>query len=224
MAPNAKLQASLHAVASTLSEVLTDHATEYPSRKKEHLRLQSGVMNLLRMLIELSKKKRNVFTELDAKELIKLITFSEKLKQEIVSLDSKQGLQELIDIDNETIEHLYLAAKELSKRGNFIESADGFTFLTLLNPKRYTFWVELANAEFYSQEFEQALVAYARAYTLNPSDPTGHISSARCYESLGQKNNAIKALDLALVTINSNQAYANWKEQVENEKRRLTFE
>ena len=137
-------------------------------------------------------------------------------------LEEEKSIQEMCGITDETLEHMYRAAKELYDLKDFHAAKAAFSFLTLLNPFRYVFWLGLANSAVYCQAFDCALTAYAFAIEINPSDPICYIYSSRSFEELKQWDNAINALDLALLVIEKNSVYADWKQKIQEEKMRLT--
>lgn len=168
------------------------------------------------------------FTPDIASDLEKLAQYSQSLHiQErkelyIKALTEGSSLQQLCGITEETLEHLYKAAKALYDQKDFQAARAAFTFLTLLDHFRYAFWLGLATSTMYCHAFDSALTAFAFAIQMNPADPICHIYSSHCYDELNQLDNAINALDLALVAIDKNSAYADWKKRVQEEKMRLT--
>lgn len=160
-------------------------------------------------------------------EFEQLIHFAQELAKKeaqenyISNLMQQRSIQEQCGISNEALEEMYKAAKELYDQGNFLTSRAVFTFLTLLNSFRYAFWLGLANSEYHLQAFDSAVLAYAFAIEIKPSDPISYIYSSRCYEELQELDNAINALDLALLVIDQNNSYSKWKQIIQEEKVRL---
>lgn len=189
-------------------------------------RMEDGAFWIVQTLHDLAEKDREMFSEEVIQDLGCLVGLSDIIenKQELfyTQMMQEKCFQEIAGVSDSSLEKMYQAAKSLYEQKNFSHSADAFGFLTILNPNRHAFWLGLANSEFYNQNYEPALFAYAFSSQVNPNDPFTHLFSCRCYEAIGEIANAVNALELALIVIKDQPQHANMKQAVENELRKLS--
>lgn len=110
-----------------------------------------------------------------------------------------KSLQEILGFDDGRMELFYKKASALYSENKFQEAREAFTFLTTLNPFVANFWVGLGMAEQRLEEFNGALLAFAMAMMADSLSPLPHYHTALCYRSLGQHDNALGSIDLALM-------------------------
>lgn len=96
--------------------------------------------------------------------------------------------------DRETI---YSAAYGQYQAGEYETAGDYFHHLVLYNPKDTRYWIGLASAKQMAKDYHGALQAWAVLVLLSKHDPAGHFHAAECYLSLGDKEEAKKAIRLA---------------------------
>lgn len=94
-------------------------------------------------------------------------------------------------------ETIYAAAFGMYERGEYSQSADFFTMLILHDPYEVRFWKGLASSRQMEKKFKEALHAWAIHALLSGQDPMTHFHAAECYLSMGEKEEAKKALALA---------------------------
>lgn len=190
-------------------------------------RLEKGAAELIKAVEDLSKLRPYLIADTLVDDMKNFVTFSLSLFQKkeaeeyFQGLQQEKTLQEICHISDATIESLYQAAKYLYDTEHYEEAANAFAVMTVLNGKRYTFWLALGNAEYVCRRYEPALLAYAMATLLNPLELTCHLQSCRCYEALQQTDNAINALELALLAIGDDRAQFAMKEKIIQHKRSL---
>lgn len=184
-------------------------------------RLENGSAKIIESLIALSKDNKEMMSQDVVDGMLRIAGLSQLIaKNEDAFSDqivAGTSLQELAAINNATVEKLYQGAKRLFDQKQFDDSADAFNFLTTLNPNTYAFWMGLGNSEFHRKKYEEALWAFAWACKAEPSDPTCHLISSRCYKEIGEIDNAINALEIVLYVIEGRPEFTDWKPMVEQE-------
>jgi type III secretion system low calcium response chaperone LcrH/SycD len=128
-------------------------------------------------------------------ELMEKVKDPEVLKQQV---EEGKMLHEILGFDDKTMLKFYLAAKSLFDRQEWKKAADAFLFLTSLNPYVHTYWFGLGMSEELREEYHGALLAYAMAILTEVFNPVPHYHSARCYLALGEKDNAVHSLEMAI--------------------------
>ena len=188
-------------------------------------KLQDGMVSLLTYLIELSKNEPDAMTVEISKNISQMAAIAavltERIDDFLALLTADMTFQEIFALTNETLESLYRSAKYIYEHQNYQEAASAFAVLTIINPTHYIFWIGLGNSEYFCQNYEAALIAYAMAAQADPFDPLCHIFSSKCYEEIKDKTLAINALDLAILTMGDNPTYAELKKKVQESKNRL---
>jgi type III secretion system low calcium response chaperone LcrH/SycD len=106
-------------------------------------------------------------------------------------------LQEACGLSNSSLETLYEQAYDSYTKGKGMEAARYFGLLIALNPFQQKFWMGLAASQQLEKKYDKALQAYALAALLDDRDPIPHYHAAQCYLAMGNKKDAIKALELA---------------------------
>lgn len=192
-------------------------------------RIETGISQLLGALGELKKQHSDVFlkTPLNdiAKDLGKIVAYSlglQKKQEEFMkNLEKGTSLQEICGMSSNTLNVLYQAAKHLYDHEQYNEASDAFAFLCMLNGTLAPLWMGFANSEYLCGRYEQALYGYAIAFQMDPEDLDCHVASAKCYEEIHQIDNAVNALELALLVIEEKNEFADVKQYILQEKQRL---
>lgn len=189
-------------------------------------RLQNGVAKIVESLLALSKDTPDIFSQDVVDGLLRISGLSELIAKDeqgfIDQLFSGTSLQELAVVSDAVADKLYQGAKHLYEQKLYDDAADAFCFLASLNPKTFAFWLGLGNSEFCRKCYDKALWALAFACEADPTDPACHLISSRCYVELGEIDEAISSIDLALYVIEGRDAFKEWKPQLEAEKKRLS--
>ncbi len=210
---------SKEALQARYQKELQDEFTDYRKR------LENGAAKLIGSLTELAKENPELFSQDVLDEIESIIALSEEMETDEGKLGEElangTSLQELAHISDATIDKLYQGARRLYTLNNFTDAADAFKFLTSLNAKNSAFWLGLGNSEYSSGRYKEALYAFTYASQTNPTDPNCHVMSCRCYEALGEIENALNALDLVLFAIANQPEYADWTPWITSEKKRL---
>lgn len=240
-----KADENFHALKTALADVLMDQEMAKPHHllpkktmkerfeKQVDIELQSyrkkldhGASLILESLIHMADKNPEFFSDDVADDLSRIISLSQLLKnnkdQFAEDIKEEKSLQEIAKVSDETIEKMYQAAKKIYEEKQFSDACDAFGFLTLLNDKKYIFWLALANSHFFLKNYESALIAYAIASEINSADIFPHLHSSICYEEIQEFDNAIGELDVALYIISATEQHTDLKEQIEAKKAELT--
>ncbi len=101
-------------------------------------------------------------------------------------------------------ESFYLAAYSHYQSGHWTEAADVFRLLCTRRPLDPRFWFGLGASLQEGGSYFDALHAWAMASLLKKEDPYPHFHAAECYFSLGDAQEAAKALDEAFIKIETN--------------------
>lgn len=187
--------------------------------------MHTGVIQLFRALTEVTTLHPNLITKEVRQDLVKLASFPKVAEEAIEKLkkgaEEDKSYQEILGMSKATVEAFYQAAKYLYEQQHYQEASAAFQVLTFINAKEPLFWIALGNSEYFCHHYEPALIAYALAGHIDLFNPTCHLYSCKCYEELGQIDNAINALDLALIAIAGDATQSVLVQKIDEEKNRL---
>jgi len=110
----------------------------------------------------------------------------------------KEQIEAMAPFGAEEIETIYAAAFGLYEGGDYKKAAGLFTHLIFHDPFEPRFWKGLASAEQMGKRYTEALHAWAVLSLINPELAEAHFHAAECLLSCGDKEEAQKALRLAL--------------------------
>lgn len=233
-----KLEEVIGDAASLLAHLRGEQALE-PPKKQEGLkrefvkelqpivqRMQKGMSLILEFLTSPSTHDTFTLSEETTQQLCQIAAvasvLSDNPQEYLLMLARDKSLQDIFGLSNETMEKLYQGAKFLYEQQNYTESSAAFSVLACISPANHTFWMGFANSEYFCHNYESALMAYAMAGQANSHDPLCHFFSARCYEALKQKDQAINSIELALMVIANQPEYSEWKPRALEHKQRLS--
>lgn len=230
--------------SSALAEALTEEESDKPDLLPKKARqqrwqieidkniadfqkkMENGSSVLLKTLVELSKERPELFSEEIGNGIVSFMKYCTDLpdhqEEYLENLEKGASLQQLCGMSNKVLEAFYQAAKHIYEHQHYDDAVDLFSVLTLFNPKEPVFWLGLGNSEYFCQNYEPALIAYSMAALANPTDPYSHVYSSRCYEAIKDIENAIGALELAILVIGDNPEHKKLKEFLTIEQERLT--
>lgn len=97
-------------------------------------------------------------------------------------------------MDNPDLEKIYAAAYGLYEAGDYSKAAGLFTHLIFQKNFEARYWKGLAAARQMEGDQKAALHAWAVLSILSPADPLPHFHAAECMISLGEVEEAVKAL------------------------------
>lgn len=113
------------------------------------------------------------------------------------ALLKSETLQIAFEISEEEMEELYAEGYAFYEEGKYIQSADTFRWLVLLNPFYMKYWMGLGASQQLLKLYEKALHSYAAAALLDSSSPYPHFYAYECYTHMDEEEEAQKALHLA---------------------------
>jgi type III secretion system low calcium response chaperone LcrH/SycD len=113
----------------------------------------------------------------------------------------KEGRKLLSDDEVETV---YLYAYSHYNSGHWTEAADIFRLLCTRRPLEGRFWFGLGAALQEGGSYRDALHSWAMAALLEKQDPYPHFHAAECYFSIGEEHEGAKALNEAVLRIETN--------------------
>ncbi len=125
------------------------------------------------------------------------VTFSnEELTKIVEALNKGAGIGDVCNVSKEQIEGLYALAYNLYASGNYKDAGTVFQALCLYSHKDYRFWMGLAGCRQAQGDLKGAVDAYSMAGTVELlEDPVPFLYAARCYIRMGDKENAIGAIN-----------------------------
>ncbi len=127
----------------------------------------------------------------------------EELKNRLSNLSNKPidneeaVLQELLEISDEALSVMFVAAHLLKSKGASNLAVKAFQALTLLLPQIGDFWIGLGASLEMQGSKEDALDAYRAATILEPSNPVGYQQAALMAYELNQKDVAREIIQTA---------------------------
>ena len=121
----------------------------------------------------------------------------------------KEPIEKMEIFDDEQIETLYAAGFGLYEVGDYAGACLLFTRLILQDPLQPRFWQALASTKQMNCEYEASLRAWSMLGYLEPENGDVHFHAAECLISLGQKEDALKALNLAENRLNKEHIHYN---------------
>lgn len=133
----------------------------------------------------------------------------------LIKLD--QGILSFADemqINEETLEKMYRAAKSLYDENQYREAALIFNLLLLLEPNQVAFWEGSGHSEFLAENYKNALIAFTEANVKDPQNPIHNLMVAKCYEQLKEYQKALEIIDQLISRLGNDKALDAFKEQV----------
>ncbi len=121
---------------------------------------------------------------------------NEELKKIVEALIEGAGIGDICNVSREQLEGLYSLAYNLYTAGNFKDAGTVFQALCLYDHKDARFWMGLAGCRQAQGDFKGAVDAYSMAGTVKLlEDPVPFLYAARCYIRMGDKENAVGAIN-----------------------------
>lgn len=132
---------------------------------------------------------------LSKKAQLKLKDKEGLLKEELAA---GKTLQEILEASNETMAQFYKAARSLFENGKYVEAANGFLFLVIMNSHNHDYWLGLGMATQMCSDFESAINAYEMAAVYDVENPIPYFYLAKCLFAMHERQSALLALDIAI--------------------------
>jgi type III secretion system low calcium response chaperone LcrH/SycD len=128
---------------------------------------------------------------------------------------------ENISMDDESLENIYQRALALYNEDKAEQSSEAFAILIRERPFHKIFWLGLAASKQKLKEYEKALEAYALTSLIDDHDPMPHFHAAQCYIGLNNKDEAIKAINLAEALAYNDQKFRGCMDRIQTFKNNL---
>lgn len=120
-------------------------------------------------------------------------------KEELVHYFEKGGTwKELLHYDENLMQTQYQKAYDLYQKADYKSAAAVFSYLTVLNPYDYNYWMGLGIAKQSDRFYEEAIVSYTAAEAMNPENPLPHLHLAQCFYALNAHDQAVEHLKQAI--------------------------
>lgn len=131
-------------------------------------------------------------------DLLNPATFDQH-KDQLLEYFGKGGTwQHLLGYSEERMMGHYKRAYDYYQHAQFKEASDCFSYLTMINPYQYHYWMGLGMAKQNEQLYEEALVSYTAAEGIEPQNPLTHLHLSQCYHALQLSDLAIQHLQTAI--------------------------
>lgn len=130
-------------------------------------------------------------------------------------------LQDACDLSEASIDKLYEQAYDFYTSNQGQQAVRYFGMLITINPFQQKFWMGLGASQQLEKQPQKALQAYALAALLDDRDPSPHYHAAQCYLAMGNKQDAVKALELAEAHASVHSSLNAFRERIQNLKAAL---
>ena len=109
-----------------------------------------------------------------------------------------------MQFSKQEIEIIYASGYRFYQQGAYEKAAELFTTLVMYDPFDQRSWKGLAAARQMDQKYQAAVQAWGVLALLSGHAPDAHFHAAECLLSWGEREEALKALQYAEQTLNSN--------------------
>ena len=117
-------------------------------------------------------------------------------------------LKDIKGLTDRNMEAVYNLAYNAYGRSNFDQAEDLFKFLCVYDHMEKKYWIGLGATRQNKRQYEGAIEAFAYAALLDNEDPRPPMQAADCHIALGNKDEAISALQAAIEFAGANPEYA----------------
>lgn len=123
----------------------------------------------------------------------------DKYKDKLASYFGKGGTwQELLGYDDNLMQLQYQKAYDFYQNADYHNASAAFSFLTMINPYQYDYWMGLGSSKQSERHFEEAIVSFTAAEAMNPEEPAPHLQLAQCFYALNVLEETTNQLKLAI--------------------------
>lgn len=134
----------------------------------------------------------------------------EQIQTIVEALFDGATLAQTTGVSQETLEQLYALGHGFYASGNFENALTVFQALSLYDNRDYRFWFGLGATRQALEQFQGAVDAYQMAAIASSlSNPTPYLHMADCLIKLGNKPDAVTALEAAAGTAENDASYAD---------------
>jgi type III secretion system low calcium response chaperone LcrH/SycD len=122
-----------------------------------------------------------------------------KHKDELLGYFEKGGTwKDLLGYDKNLMQTQYKIAYDFYQKADYKSAAAAFSYLTMLNPYEFTYWMGLGIVKQSDRLYEEAIVSYTAAEAMDPENPIPHLHLAQCFYALNLREEAAKHLQQAI--------------------------
>ncbi len=132
------------------------------------------------------------------------------LREELAKDRSPQAIMEISD---ECLSHFYKAARHLFESHHYVEAADAFLFLILMNAGNHDYWLGLGMSTQMAGDFESAIDAYEMAAIYEIENPVSYFYLAKCLFAMHERQSAHQALEIAILYADDAPEFRDLKKQ-----------
>lgn len=126
-----------------------------------------------------------------------LEALKEQVSQHLNSIGAYQPLACSAEENTQIIQELYCSGYNFYENAKYREATDFFKVLTQIDADSVHHWLGLAASLQMQKLHNEALLAYATAIVLDPTDQTIFFHAANCCFALKHVDEGLKALDMA---------------------------
>ncbi len=127
----------------------------------------------------------------------------------------RQGgtFQDLYGVTDNAMEVKYEYAFNLLKQKDYEQALSIFHYLVSLNPYQKKYWMGLGSCQLNQGDHTNAVESYTMSSLIDPNDPTPYLFASYSYLALGQSQEAIQSLHLAVEVAKKDHAYRALEDQ-----------
>ncbi len=119
----------------------------------------------------------------------------EKILEALKEIGDGATLRAMRGLSDAEMEAIYAMGVNFYKAGNYEDAEKVFKFLVMFDHLNSRYWTAMGSLRQVQRKFAEALEAYKFASFLDLQNPKPMYYAAECYLALGQKPEAIMALD-----------------------------
>jgi type III secretion system low calcium response chaperone LcrH/SycD len=121
--------------------------------------------------------------------------------------------QEMAGFSDEAMSTFFHAANTIFKEQRYQEAAEAFLFLAMLDQGRHEYWLGLGMATQMCHQYEAAIDAYEIAALCDITSPVAYFYLGKCLFAVHDRENALRALDLAIENAGEEERFVELKNQ-----------
>jgi len=143
------------------------------------------------------------------------------LSRALLGRSEELKLEKTSELSNEEVVLLHQLVKKIFADGRLEDASDCFLVLTQVAPGAEQIWLEFGIVKQKQRHFDDALILYAQSSYLNTSHPVPHLYIADCCAEQGRSEEAIQALDRAVILIEKDETFAHLRPYAQNIRQKI---
>lgn len=186
-----------------------------PAIEKEKIKCElvdeiKAFINRITEAVELLKK------HIDAPDHLEELKKIGRVSWGSTQWNNDRTYKEIAGISENSMRSYREVAIQLYNKEEYRSAANVFFLLSLLDWKLTYYWNSLGHAEYYAENYAEAIKAYEAASKLDPTDPKPLFYTAHCYEMRHDIPLAIDTLLESLSLINSDPFHKHWEPKIKD--------